>query len=214
MAHIKKTGGARVGMFNATWPFATLKVNSNKLELSTGLMGNFIFRSNEIISIKPYGFIPIIGRGIKINHHKKSYNSKIIFWTLGSPETLIKEIEATQFFNHTKNNIGSNKTEEKYIEQHAEGFPIKFSSSILIIAIWNILLLYDFINFFSHSKTGSPLGLGTQLATGFILSTSILLLTSKYARKLILKKDQPFGNLKKSLYFIMAITGFLFLSSL
>jgi len=63
---IKKTGGARVGMFNATWPFATLKVNSSKLELSTGFMGKFVFRSEDISSIEPYGLIPFLGRGIKI----------------------------------------------------------------------------------------------------------------------------------------------------
>lgn len=212
---IKKIGGARIGLFNATWPFATLKVDRNSLELSTGLMGNFIFSNKDISSIQPYGLIPIIGRGIKINHHKKSYNSKIIFWTLGSPESLIKEIETTQFFNKTAKNLEENGTKTKQNEpQHAEGFPLKLSASIVIVAIWNILLLSDFINFFSHRKTGSPLGLGAQLATGFILSTSILLLTSKHARKLILKKDQLIDNLKKTLYFIMAITGFLFLSSL
>jgi len=42
---VKKTGGARVGMFNATWQFATLKVDSSKLELSTGF---YIFRHKKI----------------------------------------------------------------------------------------------------------------------------------------------------------------------
>ena len=206
---IKKIGGARIGLFNATWPFATLKVDKNILELSTGLMGNFIFSKTDICTIEPYGLIPIIGRGIKINHYKKSYNSKIIFWTFGSPEALIQEIETTQFFDKSTEKL------ERNGPHYAEGFPVKLSASIVIVAIWNILLLGDFINFFfNNNSTGSPLGLGAQLATGFIVSISILLLTSKHARNLILKKDQPIDNLKKSLYFIMAITGFLFLSSL
>ena len=40
---IKKTGGAKIGLFNATWPFATLNVDGNKLELSTVIMGHFTF---------------------------------------------------------------------------------------------------------------------------------------------------------------------------
>lgn len=104
---VKKTGGARVGIFNVTWPFATLKVNKFKLELSIGLIGSFIFRSEDISSIEPYGVIPFFGRGIKINHHVTSYNQKIVFWTLGSPNTLIKEIYKTGFFNKKINNKSS-----------------------------------------------------------------------------------------------------------
>jgi len=212
---IKRTGGARIGFFNANWPFATLKVDKNILTLSTCLFGNFFFNKDDISSIEPYGLIPVIGRGIKINHKKKSYDSKIIFWTFGNPEILIKEIEKTQFLNKTTESLEKNKTETKKIEpQRPEGFPIKLSASIVIIAICNILLLGDFINFFLNDNTGSPLGLGAQLSTGLIVSISTLLLTSENTRKLILKKGQSIDNLKKPLYFIIAITGLLFLSSL
>lgn len=96
---IRKIGGARVGLFNVTWPFATLKVDLNTLELSTVFMGNYTFKSDDIISIKPYGVIPFMGRGIRINHQVKGYDPKIVFWTLGSPEKLIKKIHKTQFFH-------------------------------------------------------------------------------------------------------------------
>ena len=101
---IKKTGGARVGMFNVTWPLATLKVNSRKLELSTRYLGNFIFRIEDISSIEPYEIIPIIGRGIKIIHYVKTYNPKIIFWTFGSPRSLIEEIQETTFLDKKTSN--------------------------------------------------------------------------------------------------------------
>jgi hypothetical protein len=209
---VKKTGGARVGMFNATWPFATLKVNSSKLELSTGFMGNFVFRSEDISSIEPYGLIPFLGRGIKINHHVKTYNQKIIFWTFGSPHSLIEEIHETTFFDKKKSTIESSPSETKE-QQTSNGLPIKTPIAIAIVIIWNVLLLGDFIIFFKEGTTGSPLGYGTVLATGMIFTITFLLLSSKWARKLILKEGYQIYGLKRSLYFIMVISGILCLSS-
>ena len=56
---IKKTGGARIGMMNATWPFATLKVNKNRLELNATILGNLVFTPQDIISIESYGLVPV-----------------------------------------------------------------------------------------------------------------------------------------------------------
>jgi len=81
MVEIKKTGGARIGMANATWPFATLKANKDRLELNATIIGTLVFKPNDIISIEPYGLIPFIGRGIRINHRVDKYKSKVIFWT-------------------------------------------------------------------------------------------------------------------------------------
>lgn len=210
---VKKTGGARVGMFNTTWPFATLKVNSCKLELSTGFMGDFVFRSEDVSSIEPYGLIPIIGQGIRINHHVKSYNQKIIFWYLGNPHSLIEEIKETTFLDTKKSNSESS-TPETSEQNFSNGFPIKKPIAIAIVVIWNVLLLSDFILFFKEGATGSPLGHGTMLATGLIFVIAFLLLVSKTARKILLKKGHQIHGLKRSLYFLMVISGILCLGSL
>lgn len=41
MDEIKETGGARIGMANATWPFATLTITRDTLELNASIIGNF-----------------------------------------------------------------------------------------------------------------------------------------------------------------------------
>ena len=51
MVEVKKTGGARIGIANATWPFATLKANKDKLELNVIIIGELIFKPSDIISI-------------------------------------------------------------------------------------------------------------------------------------------------------------------
>ena len=72
MNELQLTGGARIGMANATFPFATLKVNKDKLELNASIVGNLTFQASDIISIEPYTMIPILGQGIKINHKTSS----------------------------------------------------------------------------------------------------------------------------------------------
>lgn len=52
MNELKLTGGARIGMANATFPFATLKVNKDRLELNASIVGNIVFQPSDIISIE------------------------------------------------------------------------------------------------------------------------------------------------------------------
>jgi hypothetical protein len=211
MDEIKKTGGARIGMINATWPFATLKVNKNNLELNATILGKLVFTPQDIISIEPYGLIPVLGQGIKINHRVKSYNSKVIFWTMGNPRDLIKKIEGIGFLGNS-----SPMSEDLQIEinqtQNRGGFPIKTQAAILIVVVWNLLLSIDLYKLFTERVEGSPLGLGAKLAIGFIFITSILLLFTKFARKFILKEGREIDDIRKFIYFLMFICGFLFIN--
>lgn len=211
MDEIKKTGGARIGIMNATWPFATLKVNKTKLELNATILGNLVFTPQDVISIEPYGFIPVLGQGIKINHRVKSYKSKVIFWTLGNPKDLINKIEKIGFLGNT-----SPVSEDLQIEidqaQNKSGFPIKTQVAILIVVIWNLLFSIDLFKLFTKGVEGSPLGIGAKLAIGFIFIISILLLFSKFARKLILKEGREIDDIRKFIYFLMFICGFLFIN--
>ncbi len=67
------TGGARIGRANATYPFANLYVDENILKINASLTGNLIFQPQDIISIKPYASVPVIGKGIKSMFKKYFY---------------------------------------------------------------------------------------------------------------------------------------------
>jgi hypothetical protein len=87
---------------NATWPFAVLKVSKDRLQLNATILGKLVFKADDIISIEPFGSIPIIGRGIKINHRVNKYNKKVIFWSFENPKTLIDKIKQTGFLSNEK----------------------------------------------------------------------------------------------------------------
>ncbi len=203
---LKETGGARIGMVNATWPFATLLVNRNELKLNASIIGSFSFNPSDIIAIEPYTIIPLLGQGIRIYHRVENYNPKIIFWTFGSPEALIARIRQTGFLSNT-DIISTDIKQEILAAQLKGGFPIKTSAGITLVVIWNILFLSDFYKFITGKATGSPLGIGAQLALGFAFFTCIGMLLSEPFRQLILKEGWALNERRMFLYFLMFISG-------
>jgi hypothetical protein len=78
----KWLGGARIGLMNATWPFARLKVTREQLVLKVVFLGTYVFRPEQVTKVEPYGLIPFAGKGIRIHHQVMGYPEKIIFWYL------------------------------------------------------------------------------------------------------------------------------------
>lgn len=203
MIEIKETGGARIGMANATWPFATLTVNKEMLQLNAAIIGNLVFKPGDIVSIEPYTTILSFGKGIKINHRVGNYNQKVIFWTMSNPAALIDKIKQTGFLNNT-NQINATLNKEITAAQAQGGFPIKIPLVIAIVVLWNIFFLVDF-------KNNATPGIGSQLALGFILITCILLLTFEPVRRLILKEGRTIDSIRGFIFFLMIIIGFILL---
>jgi hypothetical protein len=71
------TGGARLGLFNATWPFARLTADANALRLSV-LGAPFKFTRESVLELSAMrGFF---SRGLQIKHAESAYPKWIIFW--------------------------------------------------------------------------------------------------------------------------------------
>ncbi len=206
------TGGARIGMANASYPFADLYVDKEILKINASIVANLMFQPKDIISIEPYTFIPLIGQGIKINHRIENYNPKVIFWTFKDPNSVIGEIKKTGFLQNLNSEISSNDL-EIIKKQNEGGFPLKKSVAIFFIVAWNLLFLSDIIPFFVKGETeGSPFGIGINLAIGLLFISSILAIVSEKFRKVILKENRNFDDIKKFAYFIALISGIMFVA--
>jgi hypothetical protein len=210
---VKETGGARIGMMNASWPFAKLQVNKNELKLNVSIMGNLHFTPSDVISIEPYQANQLLGGGIKINHRVENYNEKVIFQGFGSSKDLISRIRQTGFLDNA-NTIPADVRDEIIAMQSKGGFPIKIPAIIAIFVIWNLLFLSDFYKFFTGHGKGFPLGIGARSALFFMLLTCVTLLISEPVRKLILKEGRTINDIKVFVYFIMFITGVMLLFSI
>lgn len=204
------TGGARIGTANATFPFADLYVDKDVLKINASIVGNLVFQPKDIISIKPYKSIPIIGNGIKIIHSVENYKSEVLFWTFKNPETVIEAIEKTGFLQNTNNELNQNDL-EIINRQNEGGFPLKKGVAVFFIVAWNLLFISEILPFLLSKKTaGSPIGIGMNSAVGLLFASAILAITSTKFQKIILKENRNFQDIKKAAYFIAFISGILF----
>ena len=94
------TGGARIGLMNYSWPMAKLTATADRLTLTTTMfglfgMGTYSFTCDQILSMEPYGFIPVIGQGIRITHAVAGYLRDVLFW--GNPRQTLAGIAAVGF---------------------------------------------------------------------------------------------------------------------
>jgi len=90
-------GGARVGFWNVTWPFARLRVSKDELEIWILGQGTLRFRQEAVVRVTKYVSLPFVGWGVKIEPKLSAYPEDVIFWYFGRPETLMKAIEETGF---------------------------------------------------------------------------------------------------------------------
>ena len=91
--------------------------------------------------------------------------------------------------------------------------PFKRNVVFIAVVLWNILCMIDWIPFWlNEKKEGIPLGVGSKLAIGSLMVASILTLTSEQFRKLVLKEDRELSDVKKVLYFLIAISGMFLLT--
>src|SRR5258708_364983 len=132
LKEVSATGGARIGWVNATWPFAKFAASAMRLRL-TSVLDTYDFLPIDVVSLERYGSIPFFYSGIRIVHARPDYPAKIIFWCFGNPEALIGEIHETGFLPTAPAN-----SETKW-----RGVPVRWTTILFLILIWNGLFLLD-----------------------------------------------------------------------
>ena len=200
MNEVKETGGAIIGGVRMTWPFATLIVTKNKLQLNGSIYGTFIFRPGDIVSIEPNG--KLLSSGIKINHTVDGYNTNIIFLSGNSGELLDK----IRWIGFMENQTAlPQKVEDEIADIQKNGaYPLKVSASIIILLIWNGLILGN--KFILPGKYDEDIPFtGIELALSFMIVLSLLLLTVIPFRKLLLKPGRNITSLRSFIYFTILI---------
>jgi len=202
---IKETGGARIGMARASWPFATLIVNRDTLRLNAGMIGDLIFSPSDIISLEPYNVL--VSQGIRINHNVSNYNKDVVFLTSGI-NTLIEEIRQTGFLDN-KEAVPINRDIKAL--QSSGGFPFKWPPVIAIIVIWNLLFIADNYKFFTTDQQFTGFGIFVKIALGMMFLICALILFLKPMQAFMLKKGRTIDGVRPFLYFMMFVVGMMLL---
>ena len=73
-------GGARLDIFNATWPFARITITKQMIELRC-FSKKYALEKNRIIGVREYN--GILSKGLIIEHDRAEYPHHMVFWTFG-----------------------------------------------------------------------------------------------------------------------------------
>ena len=183
-------GGARVGWVNASWPLATLKANASTLALAS--LGTYTFAPSDVVSLEPYGSIPFLSSGIKIQHNRRDYPKTMIFWCVGrSRERVLEEIAGTGF-----------RAVGQPIER-AAGMAFRWSTILIAIIVWNALFLLD------RSISGSQPRPGPLVLIALVLFflAAAATRTSAPFQRLVLREGHEVGEVKSFLVLLQIVTG-------
>jgi hypothetical protein len=183
-------GGAQIGWVNASWPFATLAANGTTLTLSS--FGTYTFAPSEVVALEPYGSIPILASGIRVNHNRKDYPEKMIFWCMGRRSSVLAEIASTGF--HPSG----------LPVKRPSGFPVRWSAVLVAFVLWNSLFLAD------RSRAGwqpqAP-GFFSLIALVLVFCAATATRTSAAFQRAVLRKGHEVAEIKSFLVLLQIVTG-------
>lgn len=187
-------GGARIGWVNASWPFAKLTMSADKLSLAS--LGTYEFSPSQVVSVEPYGSIPLLASGLRINHNRADYPGKIVFWCMGNRDRVLAELRQIGFSPSGRP------------AARAPGFPIRWSVVIAVIALWNVLFMLDGS---APLQSRGP-GLFSVLALLALFALATAVRTSPRIQRVVLREGHQAGEIKAFLGLLQIVAGSLSLA--
>ncbi len=188
-------GGAYVGWVNATWPFATLTVERDRLRLSC--LGAYEFGPSQIVALEPYGVVPFLSGGLRIVHNRNDYPARLVFWFLGDRERLLSRIEQAGF------------TPNGRARPRPNGIPVR-SGVVAAAFIACTVFLVDAPDSGAGSRIPDAVVVAAWV-TAFATVTSIRV--SARVQHLVLRDGRQVGEIKSLLSLLQAVSGILSLVS-
>ncbi len=193
-------GGARIGWVNYTWPLASLSVVASGLTITTtffGLfeMGRYSFRPDQVARIDRFGWLPILGEGIRVHHTVNDYPEKVVFWC--RPSAVLRGIASTGFPTSTESTAPVSSISSR-------GFPLRIWPLVIVVLLWNLLLGYEF---FSQPMLAAFPGPYTITALSLVFVTSLAVLFSSSVQAIFLRPGRSIGEVRPMFLLVATITG-------
>lgn len=189
------TGGARIGWLNATWPFARLAATPDTLQMSVSIFGDYHFTPDTVTDITRYTHIPFFGWGIQIHHCVPEYPTRIIFWSLGSPDALLAKIRESGFQPQASGEAAT-------CLRH-RGVPFRWAPVIFAFLVWNALIIGDV---FQRDMRPMP-GPWSLLAIALVFAGSMAILKLPQAQQFILKPGRSVEEIRPLLKLFLLVSG-------
>ena len=193
-------GGARIGWVNYSWPMASLSVDAAGLTITTtffGLfeMGRYSFRPDQVAHIGKFGWLPVIGEGIRVHHTVANYPEMVVFWC--RPADVLRGIASTGFPATSASTLPVSPMASR-------GFPLRIWPLVVVGLVWNLLLGYEI---FARSMLAAFPGPCTITALALVFGASLAALFSPSVQAILLRPGRSFGEVRPMFQLVATITG-------
>ena len=152
---IKYTGGSRIGSANLTFPFASLIISDEKLQLNASIK-SLIFYPKDLITVEEVYYIPFVGQGVKIIHNSPNYHKNIIFWSFTSPQKIIQEIKRKDLLQNQNNIQNSLK---KSVSRKEDKFLIP---PVLVVSFFVLIIMAGLMFNYKSKESEKYTSLGKE----------------------------------------------------
>lgn len=121
VASARWIGGASLGLVDASWPLASLRVNRDRLVLRVLILGTYEFTPEQVSHFESrWG-------ALRIHHSNPDAPRKVVFGTFARPRRLIAKMAEVGFVP---------RGDEAVVRQR-HGFPVRWWIIVAAILVWN-----------------------------------------------------------------------------
>ncbi len=191
-----KTGGARIGWVNASWPLAQLSATPDSLTVTARLLGSYTFAPEQVSAVERYVMIPFVAWGVRVRHCVPVYPQQIIFWSLSNPDRVLGGIRDAGFV----------PTASVSAVPLRRGIAVRWSAIIASIVVWNALFMLPFVR---HRQADSAPDWLVLVPLLMVFGLSIGTLYSPRLQCLILKPGRNVGEIQPLLRLLVCVSGVL-----
>ncbi|MEM6958169.1 MAG: hypothetical protein AAF411_22345 [Myxococcota bacterium] len=122
-------GGSRVGMVNASWPFAELSVEADQIVLKAAFT-TLRFAPEDVAALEHVQWMPLLAQGVQIRHTRDDIPDRVIFWAF-RPKRVLEAIA----------NAGFTPKADPVDVPPKQPFPFRIPFLVAVGLAWNALLI-------------------------------------------------------------------------
>jgi len=127
-------------------------------------------------------------------HSRSDYPEKIIFWCFRHPDRLLNDIQA----------VGFRPSAVRASRPHRQGIPVRWTTLVAIVAIWNALFLLDGFVPWSAPKSPGPFVL---LAICIVFAGALALQRSATVQSWVMKPGRSVTEIASAVTLVQVISG-------
>ncbi len=192
------TGGARLGWIHASWPLARLTATSDTLLVSVGLLGNYRFTPDTVVSIVAHSGMR--DRGIHIRHCVPEYPENIVFKCMGAPDRLLTGIHQTGFLPRAPASA----------QPLRRGFTLRWQAIVVMVIAWTALSTLTMIPTFPPRFLRDMIPwMAIAIVPAF--ATTVALIRIPAFQHLVIKPGRNVGEIRPVLILLLLANGGLLL---